>query len=105
MNNRTYMKTFGFLTLTAGFVAVATGCAERQAEYVPAYQAAPVYQTAPGYTYQPQTTYQYPPGQIPDANAVTVAPESAPPPTPPPTVVAQPPPPPQVEYVPVTPGP
>ena len=98
------MKTYELLALSGVCVAVATGCAERRVEYVPAYQASTVYQNPPGYTYQTQTAYQVP--QSTDAGNAPAAPQTAPPPTPPAdVVVAQAPPSPQVEVVPVTPGP
>jgi WXXGXW repeat (2 copies) len=97
------------VNLLAGLIAVAaTGCAERQVTYVPAYQTQPAtfYQPQPAYQYPQQTAYQPPPGQaVPDANAPAqqaLPAQAAPAST---AVVNLPPPQPQVEAVPVAPGP
>src|SRR5437899_6828213 len=115
-NESKIMRRYRVTTISlCGVAALAAGCAERQVEYVPAYQAPPVYGSTPAYNYQSQTAYQSPPAQMPAA-PTQVAP--APPPTPdavtsqapasaPPgaTVVTQAPPAPQVEVLPVAPGP
>jgi hypothetical protein len=113
-----YMKHLNFargnvwtaiLTL-AGFGILATGCVERQVEYVPVYRVQPVYAGQPAYLPPPPPPAGAPAAPTADWQQPPPAPapvpaQAAPPPKQAVVVAPSAPPAPQVEVIPVAPGP
>ena len=97
MNTCMFVKKSILLTFFSGCLGLlAAGCADREVQYVPAYQAPP-----PGYQGQPAYGYQQAPPAPGDTNAnyAPQAPDNGA------AVVTQEPPPPQVEVIPAPPAP